>query len=536
MTINQPTLRQDYWESTSITESDLDFLYNFLLEIETPQTPQELVRAIIAERIRQEKQQLESQQQAEGLLYRPKDHYLPDQQLIFPAFDWKKARVTAVRPGNNPELPPFEVIEVKFDDGMQKQFAAGLKDHVLNQPIVITNDDPLMNMEYVLKTYGQKLMHALTEKLEANPDLVRIAGRWFPRALLLDVNIGHLNLAEAVLDMEGGGPVQTKTLLEQVELPTDVNLKLTEFSMNLALQEDGRFDEVGPAGQVLWFLRRLEPAYVKEPPIFLKHRSSSADQNESGSEYLHHFDNVVCDELETLQNTSAEADTDEIKISLIYPHWRAGTLPLCPRLNKFFPTAYESPRVIFTFIDGDTGQKINGWVICEHNYAYGLRDWYVSQGLFPGSLLHIRHGDTQGEVIIRAEKRRPTREWIRTALVGVDGGIVFAMLKQMVVTNFDDRLAIAIPDSAAIDQMWESGNKFNRGPLENTVQNIMRELAKLNPQGHVHAQELYAAVNIIRRCPPGLILNLLAEKPWATHLGDLYFRLEEKSQEEKVHD
>lgn len=534
MTINQPSLRPDYWETLSIAESDLDFLYNFLLEIETPQTPRELARAIITERIRQEKLKLESQQQAGGALYRPKDQYEVGQKLVFPAVDWKKAQVTAVRAGNNPELPPFDVIEVKFDDGIQKQFAARLEDHILNQPLAVKNDDPLMDADHIMKVYGNKLAQALTQNLEANPDLVRIAGRWFPRALLLDVKIGHLNLAEAVMDMEGGGPVQTKSLLEQVELPTDVNLKLTEFSMNLALQEDGRFEEVGPAGEVLWFLRRLEPAPVQEPPIYLRNRSTPVEYAEGVSEHLSQFDAVVCDELETNQPEAGEID--EIKISLIYPHWRAGTLPLCNRLNQLFPSAYISPRVIFTFIDGDTGQRINGWVVRQHRYTYGLRDWYIAQGLFPGSLLRIRRGANQGEVIIHADKRRPTREWIRTALVGADGGIVFAMLKQMVVTNFDDRLAVAIPDSAAVDQMWESGSKFNRGPLENTVLNMMRELAKLNPQGHVHAQELYAAINIVRRCPPGPILNILVEKSWATHLGDLYFRLDEKTQEEKVYD
>ena len=318
-----------------------------------------------------------------------------------------------------------------------------------------------------------------------------------------------------------------------MELPTDVNLKLTEFSINLALQEDGRFEEVGPAGEVLWFLRRLLPAPVQEPPVYLRYRPSSTS-DEDISEHLRQFDAVVCDELEANQPLAEEID--EIKIGLIYPHWRAGTLPMCNRMNQFFPSAYESPRVKFTFIDGDTGQNINGWVVRQHRYAYGLRDWFVAQGLFPGSLLRLRRGKTRGEIIIHAEKRRPTREWIRTALIGADGGIVFAMLKQMVVTNFDERLAVAIPDLAAVDQMWESGSRLNRGALENTVLAMMRELAKLNPQGHVHAQELYSAVNIVRRSPPGPILSLLVEKSWATHLGDLYFRLDEKPQEERVYD
>jgi hypothetical protein len=52
-------------------------------------------------------------------------------------------------------------------------------------------------------------------------------------------------------------------------------------------------------------------------------------------------------------------------------------------------------------------------------------------------------------------------------------------------------------------------------------------LAKLNPQSHVHASELYTAVNIIRRCPPGPILALLASRPWFIHVGDLHYRFDD---------
>lgn len=137
--------------------------------------------------------------------------------------------------------------------------------------------------------------------------------------------------------------------------------------------------------------------------------------------------------------------------------------------------------------------------------------------------MRILRSDKPGEVIIKAEKRRPTREWIRTALIGADGGIVFAMLKQQVSTVFDERMAIAIPDTEALDKIWSQSGKL-RGTLEQTTHTLMTELSKLNPQGHVHAQELYSAVNLVRRCPPGPILSLLAERSWASFLGDLYFR------------
>ena len=360
---------------------------------------------------------------------------------------------------------------------------------------------------------------------------MRIAGRWFARALLVDVNMGYLNMAEALLDMEGGGPLSTQAILRQIELPSDVNLKLTEFSLNFALQEDGRFDEVGPSGEVLWFLRRLEPEDVKNTPLWLRYSPINFDANKIDPIRKMLMDKIA-DELEEDDTGEIVTAQREVVISLSYPHWRAGTLPLSNQVKGVFPTAIESPRIRFTFVDGDTQRKFSGWVVREKRYVFGLKEWFTSLGLMPGSLVFIQPGKTSGEVIVRAEKRRSTREWIRTALVGADGGVVFALLKQVVTAAYDERMAVAVPDVNALDLVWESNIK-QRVPLEKTVLTVMRELAKLTPQGNVHVQELYAALNTIRRCPPSPMLSVLIEGNRANHLGDLYFRLNETLLEEK---
>ena len=64
----------------------------------------------------------------------------------------------------------------------------------------------------------------------------------------------------------------------------------------------------------------------------------------------------------------------------------------------------------------------------------------------PGSLIRVQHGKKPGEVVIVADSRRSSREWIRTVLVGIDGGTVFAMLKQVVTAAYDERMAVAVPD------------------------------------------------------------------------------------------
>ena len=350
--------------------------------------------------------------------------------------------------------------------------------------------------------------------------LVRIAGRWFPRALLVDVNVGHLNLAEAVLDMSGGEPLPTSSLLRDVSLPEGVNPKLSEFSLNLALQEDDRFDEVGPAGEVLWCLRRLEPAEVRDVPLYLRYANLQHDRRLLSAQMVE-LEAELDDELSEI-DTKSDPNLKEVTISLIYPHLRAGTLPISARVRSMFPTAYESPRVRFTLVDGKTKQRMPGWVVREHGYVYGLREWYKANELFPGSLVRIRRSENPGEVIIEARTYRATKDWVRTAIVGADGGIVFAMLKQSISAEFNDRMAFAIPSFEAVDQFW---TQDKRRPFEKLVADLIRELSKLTPQGHVHAQELYSAVNIIQRIPPAPLFALLASKPEFVHVGDLHFRL-----------
>lgn len=513
------SLREDYWESFELQDEDIEFIYAHLLEVEEPRTPKELLEVLVAERIRREIQAIEASRNAGGEVYLPKEHYQVNQTLIFPAFGWKKGVVTGVRPGENPDLGPFEVIQVNFGGEERREFAAGLAEHALNQPKRIEITEKTLDAAWVLEQYEEDLVAALEEGLQSHPDFVRIAGRWFARALLVDINVGHLNLAEAVLDMAGGGPLPTEELLAQIGLTSNAKPKLLEFSLDMALQGDGRFDEVGSTGKVLWYLQRLEPEAVKEPPITLRYAGIDYDRSMLSQEMLA-LEQLLDDELSPL---SGRDNLDEVRLSLIYPHWRAGTLPLSSRLRHLFPTAYESPRIQFNLVDGDSGEKLPGWVVRNKRYVYGLKEWYEKHNLIPGSIIRVKRGKKPGEVLIYSDSQRSSREWIRTVLVGSDGGLVFAMLKQIVSSNFDERMVIAVPDVEAVDQVWEKGSK-EHSTFERVVVSIVRELAKLNPQGHVHASELYAALNVVRRCPPGPILALLASRPWFVHVGDLHFR------------
>src|SRR3972149_4516178 len=381
------SLREDYWETFNLQDEDIEFLYNHLLELETPLTPSELAEALVKERIRREMQALERQRSSAGDTYLPKESYTLNQKLVFPAMGWRKGEVVDLRPGRNPDLPPFKVIQVRLEGGEQREFASELRDHSLNNPPQVLREDELLDTQSVLMEYGDDIAVRLEEGLRANHDFVRIAGRWFPRALLVDVNQGHLNLAEAVLDMAGGGPLPTASLLEQVELPSNANAKLLEFSMDLALEEDQRFDEVGPAGQVLWYLKRLEPEGVRETPALLRYHEIEHDRNLLTKEMLA-LERDLDDELSPL--ASRPSHEEEVLVRLIFPHWHAGTLPLSSRVRHLFPTAYEAPRIRFMLVGRETHEQFPGWVVREKRYVYGLREGYEKHGLMPGSLVRVR--------------------------------------------------------------------------------------------------------------------------------------------------
>jgi hypothetical protein len=519
--VSDPLISTDYWNDLQITRQDVEYLHNYLFENETPLTVRELVAVLVNERIRFERLAIQQRREAGGKTYLPKESYQVGDPLIFPALNWKHGKVTGKRAGVNPEIGEFDVLTVQMEDGTGRLFASNLTLHTLNdQPVTV--EDEGLDSEAILRMYGNALERKIEAAFRADDGLVRIAGRWFPRALLVDVNVGNLNLAEAVLDMSGGEPLLTSALLKDVSLPEGVNPKLAEFSLNLALEEDPRFDEVGPAGQVLWFLRRLEPDEAREVPLYLRYSAIEYDRATLDDQMLA-LERQLDDELSEVE-AEDNPNVKDVTLALIYPHLCAGTLPLSARVRSLFPTAYESPRVRFTLVDGRTKQKMPGWVVREHGYVYGLREWYKTNDLMPGSLVRIRRGDQPGEVIIEAKTYRSIKDWVRTVIVGADGGLVFAMLKQTISAEFNDRMAFAVPSFEAVDQLWK---QESRRSFDQLVVSMIREMSKLTPQGHVHAQELYSAVNIVRRVPPAPLFALLATKPEITHVGDLHFRLSE---------
>jgi len=119
---------------------------------------------------------------------------------------------------------------------------------------------------------------------------------------------------------------------------------------------------------------------------------------------LSELNKIVFDELE--EDEPLAEPLDEITISLSYPHWRAGTLPLNNRLKALFPTAYETPRVKFDFRDGNNNEKFSGWVVRPNKYVYGLREWYENRASYLVVTITIQRSKDPGEIVVKTHKSK----------------------------------------------------------------------------------------------------------------------------------
>ena len=517
--------QERYWMDFEVSESDLEFIYNLLLEREVPLTTEEMVADLIMFRIEEAEKEEKEKVDSTIDFYLPSEKYAVGKKLQFTANGSSVGEVVGVRDGDNPAIGKFDVISVKFEGEKEsREFAAQLEDHKLNQlPEMIGGDSD--SPEEILGRYGAGIEQRLSLKLDAADDIVRIAGKWFPNALLAEFHEGHLNLAEAILDVAGGGPTSTKELMDHVEMPANLDPLLAEFSLDYALQEDERFDEVGPAGEILWHLKRLEPPEVLFPPPRLEYQEQLYDRSIL-TEPLLELENQLDDEFSA--HPPEREELDEVTIPILFPHWRVGALPLSSQLQPLFPTAYEAPRIRFILKDGHSGDSFPGWVVREHKYVYGLDDWYRQYEVPAGGLVRIKKGESPGQVVIEAMDRRRRNDWIRTISVGKGGRIGFTMLKHPVGTAYDDLMVVGLIDASGLDESWLK-NSQRQMTLDRIVAHVFRELAKLNPQSAVHAQSLYSGVNVIRRSPPGPIFVELLTRAYYMHVGDLYWRFDESA-------
>jgi len=524
--IQRATQTPEYWGSAfSINDEDIEHLLNLFFEDELPRTDEELALAVVRRRCQREEAAV-SRELAKGALYQPKHVYEAGQRLVFPALDYAVGNIVAVRQGRNPEYGPFQIIRVQFDGKAEREFASSFSyPHRLNEEsagtMPDTSDQTLRSPEDLYHLFGRQVCAKLAEALGKRSDFVYLFGKWFPAGLVADVNVGHLNLAEAVLDVAGGGPLPTDKVLNDVGLPREINRRLQEFSLNYALYKDERFDEVGPTGEVLWFLRRLQPPEVLNPPHRLMYETISY-RPELLDQALVRIEKELDDEYSNLP--APDEPPDEVTFTLTYAHRRVGSLPLSPTIAMLFPTG-RTRRILFMFEDARSGQRWPGWVVREHHYAFGLDLWYEANDVPVGGLVNLRRSDEPGVVLVDLESRRPKRDWVRVVNVK-DGRLTFEMLKRQMMCGYDEQMVIALENFKAIDELAERVETQRRS-LSDLIQEVFPHLARLSPQGTVHSKTLYSAINLVRRVPPGPLFAELVMHPSLKPVGDGYWVIRE---------
>jgi hypothetical protein len=60
-----------------------------------------------------------------------------------------------------------------------------------------------------------------------------------------------------------------------------------------------------------------------------------------------------------------------------------GDVATSARTRHLFPTAYESPRIRFTIVDGLSGERFPAWVVRNKRYVFGIKAGMKSAGCFP---------------------------------------------------------------------------------------------------------------------------------------------------------
>ncbi|RPJ55804.1 MAG: hypothetical protein EHM12_11535, partial [Dehalococcoidia bacterium] len=378
-----------YWkEQFSASHQDTEFIYNQVLEQNRLFTLDDIAITLVKRHCDIEELAARSELQ-QGRIYQPDENYAVNEQLIFPLFDFALGAVQYTRQGRHPEYGNFTVLGVVLQSsGVVHEFVADFTHaHPLNASRQsLANLQGLMSPEELYHEYQETIRPKVKAALQANGDFVEFHEQYFLRDLLAAFHEGLFNIADAAIDINNG-PLSANTLIEQMGLAEAGEItEVLRFSINYRLGNDERFDDVGPDGQVLWYLRRLEPVEAHQPPRRLQVNTPSYDAR-AFDDNLRSLLGEIDDESTNLADIPVVGtDIDRITLVLNYPHRRAGTLPLTPKTQSFFPISYYNP-VRFEFVDGRTGNTFPGWVALSHKYVFGLGEWYQQHNLPVGAYI-----------------------------------------------------------------------------------------------------------------------------------------------------
>jgi hypothetical protein len=526
--IQRRTQNEQYWqEQFTLSNKDVSFLYGLILDEAKPLSTSVLAQAVIKRLCRQEEELIQTEL-SKGEIYEPKRSYEEGQTILFPALDYRLGTVSGTRSGRNPDHGDFVVIQVQFEDEEEpREFASALEgEHRLNrdgEDVDFLTASDLLSPNELYERYGDRVEAVLDARFEEHVDFISFGDEWFLKDALIEIDVGRLNIAEALIEIKAM-PLPTSGFVPDLDLPAEVSDEIKVLSLNCALEADDRFDNIGDTGRDLWYLGRLTPKAVVSPPARILIEKIAYDRSDISDELLL-IEREIDDEGSGEEVMGPSRPLYKTAISLIYPHWRMGTLPLTLRTCGLFPVSsnHHTPIIL---VDGQRGAKMQGWIVHDGGYIYGLADWYKRYNLPVGALIKLARTRDPRVVSLDFEPRRTKRLWgVAAAVRGRD--LVFERRKLPVSCDYDEQLTVFDDNAQALDRIWEEVHLRGESLLETMVR-MMPKLIKVSPQqGTVHAKTIYSAVNVLRRVAPGPIFALLSTEACFVPMGGGYWTFDE---------
>lgn len=410
------TLTLRYWQDFELTKTDLENFSDMLIEEEAPLTVEELTRRLMERRVRDEKAIWEDRE-AKGRVYQPREAYAVGDLLVLSALGDAAGTVVGVRPGHNPDFSPFDVIQVRIEGAAKvREFAANMVEpHALNVIQVQQEEDvDLEDLDAVsavlFDRYGNYVTPVVQAGLSESSEFVRFGEEWFLQGFLLPLEEGHLNLAEAVLDLAGGfAPAQE--ILNVLEMPAETSHAVQLFSLNYTMASDrqDRFRFAGTDRRMIWCLPRV----ADSRPVRFQRTPLDISQD-------HVLDDVVEVSTEGHPEGRPRVETSVWSHTLTFYDWYWGHLPYdwaarnllvepllsdqsCVRLHLRFAKGDEVFPVAVYY---PSGRRMGWWGSAE------LRGFFEQHELGPGATVRVRRtpsSQSEGLYDIDFAEGPPTR-------------------------------------------------------------------------------------------------------------------------------
>jgi hypothetical protein len=187
--------------------------------------------------------------------YSPTSAYEVGDKLLFPSVEDEVGEVVGVRAGENQRYGEFRVIQVRFpEQGETREFASELSPDFAHLLAVVEN--PPLNVKELFSQFGSYATAEVEAALEASDNFVQVGTNWLPKLMLVNFHEGHLNIAEAMIDITGE-PLPTSELLKEISIEEEATDAVSRFSLDYLLSHDARFTNAGTATEPLWHLARL---------------------------------------------------------------------------------------------------------------------------------------------------------------------------------------------------------------------------------------------------------------------------------------